>query len=783
MALDNNYITGNPVTAEDIDTYNLGNTGGPPTTATPNVNTLFAQGTVGYGYGQTSIVHNILTGTSVTVSNGWGDLINTLEKMLLHQGQPHYTPGAGVPTVFQKIHALEDFEPALLQAWAARLNCAAAPQAAIPFSASINSQWVNKAFATFNIAFGSYDQARYYFNNGGLIEFSIGQSSGGSTIIVTTQTQVSPGTASSVFQGMTYLIPDSINPNIHPTNLSPDITTWTGTGSVGTSASFSASNATNFTRESDGLYLSNFNFNIPSDAIISGITLTLTKNGSGMDSNSSINDGMVQIVKTANGAPAGSWNTNSAGETPNLTWIQNPAASQQSGFGIVQPVLGTVAGAPVGGLFGIQPQSPANFDNHFTNLTFNTHPNSLIPGFGNGSADDDPTFLSQNTTNIQGNYINDIVPQGNGFVCGSHANFPFYNIVYRGAFAISTPGIHEFTFWVQNGWIMAIGPANGTSSVPNNTNTFGDTGGYTNSPFGNYPVLAANNTIHRYDHNSSGFGTPDQAAMNFPVAGVYPFEIGWGGLHFVGDLYSLAIGVDGTRIVPAAPHYSAWAASDTFVSYGSTTDMWNTTLSAADVNNPNFGFLFHAILYKAPNGNADGTGSNTLTATIKNVTATVYYSAESSNPKNDGWGALVASSGKIVVSAAGNNAGIDEAIIGGVGYFGVTQFNETVAGSPSSHTGFHDITGSSTHLFSQSINSIPNYNTSPYAAYPFNNISYDASISGGTLTVIASLNDTSGGGYINDGTYNFNMNLTPTGDTVLVNSWGAINVTTSTGTA
>ncbi|MBI5073928.1 MAG: hypothetical protein HZB62_01970, partial [Nitrospirae bacterium] len=59
-----------------------------------------------------------------------------------------------------------------------------------------------------------------------------------------------------------------------------------------------------------------------------------------------------------------------------------------------------------------------------------------------------------------------------------------------------------------------------------------------------------------------------------------------------------------------------WGSTETMVMYGSSTDLWDTAWTEADINNPNFGVAI----------SAKGSGTQgTDTASIDNVMITVYY--------------------------------------------------------------------------------------------------------------------------------------------------------------
>jgi hypothetical protein len=74
--------------------------------------------------------------------------------------------------------------------------------------------------------------------------------------------------------------------------------------------------------------------------------------------------------------------------------------------------------------------------------------------------------------------------------------------------------------------------------------------------------------------------------------------------------------------VPVGNNYATtnnWPLVDTYVSYGSSTDLWGTTWTPADINNPGFGLAYATISYTC-----FGNG-NPAVSSIDHIRMTVFY--------------------------------------------------------------------------------------------------------------------------------------------------------------
>jgi hypothetical protein len=101
-----------------------------------------------------------------------------------------------------------------------------------------------------------------------------------------------------------------------------------------------------------------------------------------------------------------------------------------------------------------------------------------------------------------------------------------------------------------------------------------------------------------------------------------------------------------------------WPSTDTYVSYGSATDLWGTTWTPADINASNFGVSLASISYVC---------GATITTRIDHVRMTVYYStATGISGKAEGNGKIIAFPNPVVSGNSitfGNITKIEQIVI------------------------------------------------------------------------------------------------------------------------
>ena len=143
--------------------------------------------TASYGYGQTpALSTTVPVGSNITAAE-WAALFGAMEKCGYHQGTPVVPPLPGVapgyntgsttlPAAGNTIVAYDTPTGALTTLIntliANRFNLYSAQTATINYGPFVSSSWTHTLTFTFTANFGSWDNARYFFNSGGSINIS-----------------------------------------------------------------------------------------------------------------------------------------------------------------------------------------------------------------------------------------------------------------------------------------------------------------------------------------------------------------------------------------------------------------------------------------------------------------------------------------------------------------------------------------------------------------------------------------------------------------------------------
>jgi hypothetical protein len=152
------------------------------TTAGANVNATWSTGATNAGWGQTAL-GTVSAGGTVTATQ-WSSLVNTLSTMALQTGTT--ITSRSNPTTGQTISVLAAVNTDLTNCYTNRGNAAASGTAYGTFSGTTskttatgsgNATWT--ITFTHTVTFPSADQARYFFNAGGIIKLQYGKSSTG----------------------------------------------------------------------------------------------------------------------------------------------------------------------------------------------------------------------------------------------------------------------------------------------------------------------------------------------------------------------------------------------------------------------------------------------------------------------------------------------------------------------------------------------------------------------------------------------------------------------------
>lgn len=160
------YASGGLIEATDYNGFING---------TNQLNKVWSTGTGDSGYGQTAVTA-VSAGASVTATQ-WASLINTLNSALTHQSGS----GSGISAVVagQRIDYLSTLSTNVNNSYTNRLNFNA--QGTTTTGTATNTNWTapsNTSAQTFTVTrtatFASADQARYFFNCGGQLNFVCG---------------------------------------------------------------------------------------------------------------------------------------------------------------------------------------------------------------------------------------------------------------------------------------------------------------------------------------------------------------------------------------------------------------------------------------------------------------------------------------------------------------------------------------------------------------------------------------------------------------------------------
>jgi hypothetical protein len=142
--------------------------------STANVlNTVWATGSVGSGYGQTALA-NVATGDSVTAS-AWANLINRTSNSASHQSSSITSVTA--PSAGNTITYNANVVTNLQTIYTNRLN-AVSQSGTTANTATYGSTWINAITFTHTVTFTSGDSARYFFNSGGQLAITCSHPTG-----------------------------------------------------------------------------------------------------------------------------------------------------------------------------------------------------------------------------------------------------------------------------------------------------------------------------------------------------------------------------------------------------------------------------------------------------------------------------------------------------------------------------------------------------------------------------------------------------------------------------
>lgn len=173
------YASGDLILDDHYNTFVTGSADGTGNAAIPNINSIWGTGSGNIGYGQTTTLSNVSVGTTVTATQ-WSTLISRLNSILTHQ----LGSGSGItaPVVGDVITYINTLETRLQSAranvelFASQGNTVTGTSNVWAYSAGATTA-VSNVFIDTNVTFGSADQARYFFNAGGQINFIVSATS------------------------------------------------------------------------------------------------------------------------------------------------------------------------------------------------------------------------------------------------------------------------------------------------------------------------------------------------------------------------------------------------------------------------------------------------------------------------------------------------------------------------------------------------------------------------------------------------------------------------------
>jgi len=158
------YQTGDTILDDEYNTFATGSIGGSATDSA-NVNNIWGTGSGDRGYGQTSTINRVITGSNVTATQ-WSTLLSRITTMGNHQGTSltaMTSPDAG-----DEVTIIGAISTNLTSLHTNRLTPAAHGTASTSNFDSTGN-WTASNIQEVSVTFDSADEARYYFNAGGYI--------------------------------------------------------------------------------------------------------------------------------------------------------------------------------------------------------------------------------------------------------------------------------------------------------------------------------------------------------------------------------------------------------------------------------------------------------------------------------------------------------------------------------------------------------------------------------------------------------------------------------------
>ena len=201
----------------------------------------------------------------------------------------------------------------------------------------------------------------------------------------------------------------------------------------------------------------------------------------------------------------------------------------------------------------------------------------------------------------------------------------FFVISKRGWYIIAAIVVASTSLSVllhaNKAYASSVGPSSPTAavSVSNGGSTGWTSPTNVEASDGNYASVSLGAKTNSYDLEATGYGfsVPSTATIN----GVYVQVQEYAPTSTKSQIedYTVSLLVGGTITGSNLATATAWPSTDTSNYYGSSTNLWGTTLSPSQVNASNFG-----VAVAAQNVKTAGPGA-TLSAYVDYISVTVYY--------------------------------------------------------------------------------------------------------------------------------------------------------------
>ena len=172
------YAQGDLILKDHYNTFSTGTAAGTADNNVANINTVWGVGNGNKGYGQSTVLTPVTTGSVVTATQ-WSTLISRLNSILTHQAGA----GSGVtsPVAGDLIAYLSTLSGKVTDAYNNRLNFNSTR--GTPSTTNYDAVWTSATPTTFQqvrtVTFVDSDSARYFFNAGGRIGISLSIPTGG----------------------------------------------------------------------------------------------------------------------------------------------------------------------------------------------------------------------------------------------------------------------------------------------------------------------------------------------------------------------------------------------------------------------------------------------------------------------------------------------------------------------------------------------------------------------------------------------------------------------------